>query len=96
MTADEARLYGQLLTLLDSDQKGERESALDKIFTLRTRYHFPKFGDLLHALNNTVPFAAYQKLQGDLAACLRQNQLLRAAEELGLSDDPWRALKPPP
>lgn len=78
MTADEARLFGQLVALLDSDQQGERSSALEKIFSLRPQHHFPKFGDVLHSLNNTVPLADYQKLESDLAQCLRQNQILRA------------------
>jgi hypothetical protein len=78
MTADEARLFGQLFALLDSDQQGERGSSLEKIFLLRPKHNFPKFGDLLHSLNNTVPLADYQKLESDLATCLRHNQILRA------------------
>jgi hypothetical protein len=83
MTADDARLFGQLVALLDSDQHGERSSALEKIFSLRTKHNFPNFGDVLHTLNSTVPLADYQKLESDLAQCLRQNQLLRAAVNFG-------------
>ena len=63
MTADEARMFGQLVALLDSDQQGERAAALEKIFSLRTKYHFPKFGDVLNSLSNTVPLADYQHLK---------------------------------
>src|SRR3954463_9980711 len=77
MTADDARLFGQLVALLDSDQQGERASALEKVFLLRPKHNFPKFGDVLHSLNSTVPLAEYEKLESDLAACLRHNQILR-------------------
>jgi hypothetical protein len=85
VTADEERRFGQFVALLDSDQQGERASALEKIFTLRPQYNFPKFGDVLHKLNNTASLADYkklladyQKLENDLANCLHHYQILRA------------------
>jgi hypothetical protein len=65
MTANDARLFGQLLILLDSTFEGERAAALEKIHALRNKRNFPTFDQVLRALAESVPMADY------LDACRR-------------------------
>ena len=65
MTANDARLFGQLLILLDSDFEGERAAALEKIHALRNKRNFPTFDQVLRALGESVSMADYQKLAGE-------------------------------
>ena len=45
--AEKAWLFGQIWSLPDSDQPGERRAALDKLATLRAKMAWPSFGDML-------------------------------------------------
>ena len=80
--------FAKLIPLLDSDQEGERNSALAKLVELREKNAWPKLAELLEARQNLVPLDQFQTLEADLAgwqsACAtltEQNATLLAACE---------------
>lgn len=86
MTEEEGKKYAKVYALLDSDQKGERQAALEMIHDLRAQHGWPSFGDLLHSFSNAVPFTEYQRLANENATWIaiggklaRENQILRTA-----------------
>lgn len=51
---EKARLFGQVFSLLGSDQAGERLAALEKMHALRTKMGWPTFADVLLKLESTI------------------------------------------
>ena len=89
MSAGGTERFEKLVAMLDSNQPGERETALTMIHARRVQHGWPKFVDLLRPFTDTVPLAQYQKLETDLAQWIaladrltRENQILRAALNL--------------
>jgi hypothetical protein len=86
MTAEEkGELFGRLVRLLDSDQSGERGTALEKLVALREKMGWPSFGDLLRKLESTVTPEQHQQLERDLAQWM-QAHAARVAENAHLSN----------
>jgi hypothetical protein len=80
--SDEAR-FQKLVAMMDSDQSGERQTALDMIHDRRGQNSWPKFVDLLRPFTDTVPLAQYQKLESDLAGWIATaDQLARNNKKL--------------
>jgi hypothetical protein len=71
-----AQLFGQIFGLLDSDQPGERATALDKLHSLREKMGWPTFGDVLRKLENTVSAAQLEAAEQSAAQWQRENAAL--------------------
>jgi hypothetical protein len=68
MTAEQmARLFAQIVGLLDSDQPGERTAALDKLHALRLKMGWPSFADLLRKLESTITPEQLEAAEKNLA-----------------------------
>jgi hypothetical protein len=86
MTEDEGKKYAKVCALLDSDQKGERQTALEMINELRVQHGWPKFADLLNSFSSAVPITQYRQMAKENATWIemgdklaRENQILRAS-----------------
>jgi hypothetical protein len=66
MTPEEKKRHGDLIGLLDSDQVGERETALGKNHALRSKTGWPGFADLWNRAENAVSPEDFEKVEQNL------------------------------
>ena len=64
---EKARLFGQVFSLLGSDQPGERSAALEKMHALRAKMDWPTFADVLLKLENTITPEQLEVAEKDLS-----------------------------
>jgi hypothetical protein len=100
--AQKARLFGQLVALLDSPNPAERVAALEKLTALRPKMGWLKFIDLLLKLESTVTAEEAENLEKSLRewmqahservteiAALRRVIAARAAQVASLKSALW-------
>jgi len=69
--------FRQIFLMLDSDQAGERESALGRLHALRSQAHWPSFGEVLEASESRASEGEI-RLATENAELRAQNERLRS------------------